>query len=124
MITRGISLKTYAAEMAGHLGITPMAAYERQRVLVRLGELPSVAGRGPNSGVRATPTTVAALLIAGLFADNLSEIDERFVRLLNAKPTEMERRLEEHTTQLAHFESRERQWRALGRKALAKGEFT
>jgi hypothetical protein len=70
--------------------------------------------------VRATPSAVAVLLIGALFADNLSEIDNRVVRLLNAKPTAMERRLDEHATRLAHDESGTRQWRALGSKSVVR----
>ena len=112
----GLSMKSYSVELADYLGITPLAVYERQRVLVRLGVLDSIEGRGPHSGVRATPSAVAVLLVGALFADNLSEIDDRVVRLLNAKPTPMERRLERYEDQQAHLESAERQLLALGRK--------
>jgi hypothetical protein len=118
MISVGISLKGYSLEMAEYLGLTPLAVYERQRTLVRLGILP-LEGKGPNRGVRATPTAVAPVLIAGLFADSLSEIDDRFVRLLNAKPSEMELRQPQHADRRAHFESAARQADALGKKSLA-----
>ena len=115
-VTIGIGLKSYCAEMADYLGITPLAVYERQRTLVRLGVLPD-AGPGRNKGVRASPGTVAPLLIAGLFVDNLSELDDRLVRLLNAKPKEMERHLKAHADQRAHLESAARQRHALGLKS-------
>jgi hypothetical protein len=118
-VTIGIGLKGYCAVMADYLGITPLAVYERQRMLVRLGVLPD-AGPGRNKGVRASPATVAPLLIAGLFVDNLSELDDRFRRLLNAKPTEMERLSEASADQRAHLESAARQWAALGRKSIAR----
>lgn len=114
MISPGISLKNYSIEMAQHLGITHLAVYERQRTLVRLGVLPP-EGRGPHRGVRATPNTVAPLLLAGMFADSLSDLDARFVRLLKAKPAEIEAGLEAHAEQQAHVDSAARQWAALGR---------
>jgi hypothetical protein len=119
MISIGISLKGYSVELADYLGITPLAVYERQRTLVRLGILP-LEGKGPNRGVRATPSAVAPVLIAALFADNLSEIDDRLVRLLNAKPTKMERLNDEDEDRRAHLESAARQWRALGRKPVVR----
>jgi hypothetical protein len=118
MSSVGLSLKGYSIDLADYLGITPLAVYERQRALVRLGVLP-LEGKGPNRGVRAAPSAVAAVLIAALFAENLSEIDDRVVRLLNAKPMEMERRLAEHAMQQAHIESAKRQFRNLGSKAVA-----
>src|SRR5262245_24640978 len=117
-VTIGIGLKGYCVVMADYLEITPLAAYERQRTLVRLGVLPDT-GPGRNKGVRATPGTVAPLLIAGLFVDNLSEVDDRFVRLLNAKPTEIELRLDQHADQRAHLESAAHQWASRGKKSLA-----
>lgn len=66
--------------------------------------------------MRATPDAVAPLLLTGLFADGLSDIDDRFVRLLRAKPTEFERRLQAHADQQAHVESAARQFAVLGRK--------
>jgi hypothetical protein len=116
----GLSLKSYSVELADYLSITPLAVYERQRALVRLGVLESIEGRGPHSGVRATPNAVAVILIGTLLADNLSEIDQRVVRLLNAKPTEMEHHLDKHATQLAHLESEARQRRAQGRKPVVR----
>jgi hypothetical protein len=117
-VTIGIGLKAYCAVMADYLGITPLATYERQRTLVRLGVLPDT-GPGRNKGVRATPGTVAPLLIAGLFVDNLSELDDRLVRLLNAKPPEMERQLDKYATQRAHIESAKRQLRKTVIRATA-----
>jgi hypothetical protein len=119
MTSVGISLKAYSDDLAEYLGLTPLAVYERQRTLVRLGVLP-LEGKGPNRGVRASPSAVAPVLIAALFADNLSEIDGRFVRLLNAKPTEMERRLDEHAMHRANLASAARQLRALGNKSVVR----
>jgi hypothetical protein len=119
MISTGISLKAYSIEMAGYLGLSPLAVYERQRALARLGVLPTIEGRGPKSGVRATPESVAPLLVAALYADSLSDIDNRLLRLLNAKPAEMEQRLVDHEMRRAHVESPTPQLRALRNKALA-----
>jgi hypothetical protein len=70
----GKSLKSYVPRLAQLLGMTPDSLYERVRALVREGLLTPEAGRGPGSGVRATPETVALLLIAGLAADSLSDV--------------------------------------------------
>ena len=115
----GISLKGYSTFLSEYLGLTPLAVYERQRALVRLGLLPE-AGRGPNSGVRATPVTTTPLLVTALVTDNLSEVDERVKRLLNAKPSETERRLERYREDTANADSAERQWKALGRAVPVK----
>ena len=76
------SLKSYISELASLLGVTPAFLYERQRVLVRGGQLRQCEGRGPGSGVKATPETVATLLVAGLVADNLFETEARTQEVL------------------------------------------
>ena len=63
------SLKGLIPRLAHELGMTPDALYERQRALVRAGLLKGVEGKGPGSGVRATPYATALLLIAVLAAD-------------------------------------------------------
>jgi hypothetical protein len=71
-----LSLKGLTPYFGRLLGMTPAALYERQRALVRAGLLKSDGGRGPGSGVRATPYSIALLLIAVLVADSLSEVEE------------------------------------------------
>jgi hypothetical protein len=70
------SLKGLIPMMAHTLDMTPDALYERQRALVRAGLLKGVEGKGPGSGVRATPYATALLLIAVLASDSLSEAGE------------------------------------------------
>jgi len=70
------SLKGLILVLAKHVDMTPAALYERQRALVRAGLLQSKPGRGPGSGVRATPQSVAMLLISILATGNLSETEE------------------------------------------------
>lgn len=70
------SLKALTKTMAGELGLTPAALYERQRVLVAANLLKPEKGRGPGSGVRATPKSVAWLLISVLAAQGLSDVEE------------------------------------------------
>jgi hypothetical protein len=72
--------------LARHLDMTPNALYERQRALVRAGLLKGKEGWGPGSGVRATPHSVAMLLIGALAADSLSEIEESAKRIAWSKP--------------------------------------
>jgi hypothetical protein len=81
-----ISLKTYIPNLAYALNLTPAALYERQRVLVREGMLAGSAGYGPGTGVKATPSSVALLIIAALATDSLSEIESGSVtKLASAK---------------------------------------
>jgi hypothetical protein len=79
-----ISLKTFCEDLAPLVGLTPAALYERQRALVRMGDLPEpVKGRG--KGLHATPATVATLLVAVMVTDNLSDTDLRVRRLAQAR---------------------------------------
>ena len=71
------SLKSMTPTLARWVGVTPASLYERQRALVRAGLLYAKPGRGPGSGVRATPESVAMLLIALLATGSLSETDEQ-----------------------------------------------
>jgi hypothetical protein len=81
-----ISLKSYIGRLSGILGMTPDALYERQRVLVRSGQLTgAIAGKGPGSGVRATVRNVTRLLLSTLAADALFEIDEKTRKLAALK---------------------------------------
>jgi hypothetical protein len=70
--------------IAPPLGLTTAALYERQRALVRLGLLPTPQGRGRGSGADATPDNVALLIITRLLTDNLSEVDDRVMKLAKA----------------------------------------
>jgi len=79
------SLKSITPTLARWVGITPAALYERQRALVRARLLYPEPGRGPGSGVRATPESVAMLLIALLATGSLSETEEQTTILANLK---------------------------------------
>jgi hypothetical protein len=77
MRKRSPSLKGLSATyLTRELNMTSDALYERQRALMRAGLLKSEEGWGPGSGVRATPHSVAMLLVAVLAADSLSEVAE------------------------------------------------
>ena len=80
-----LSLKGFIPELAEAVGMTPAALYERQRALVRAGLLHGESGRGPGSGVRATPESVAMLLIALLATDSLSETESQAKMVANLK---------------------------------------
>ena len=80
-----LSLKGFIPELAKAVGMTPAALYERQRALVRAGLLHGESGRGPGSGVRATPESVAMLLIALLATDGLSETESEAKVVTNLK---------------------------------------
>jgi hypothetical protein len=83
-----ISLHKFLPQISGFLSTTPAALYERQRQLVRLGILTAEKGRGPGSGVELSAESLAALLVALLATDNLSDTDGRILLLLSSKPVD------------------------------------
>lgn len=58
------SLKALFPALSPLLGLSPDALYARQRAFVAAGVLKATPGRGPGSGVRASPETLAEFLIA------------------------------------------------------------
>ncbi len=80
------SLKACIPEISDILGATPSVLYERQRMLVRDELLDSLPGRGPGSGVRATPEA-GALLLLGFFSTNLSDAGSQTRALARAAAT-------------------------------------
>ena len=74
MAKTDLSLKALLPSFAYALDMKDAALYERQRVLVRAGLLKAEAGRGPGSGVRATPRSVAMLLISLVATPSFSEV--------------------------------------------------
>ncbi len=76
-----VSLKSLIPDLAPAFDLTPAALYERQRALERAGLLKAEGGRGPGSGVRATPQAVAALFTSVLATDSLSEVETEAVML-------------------------------------------
>ncbi len=87
------SLKTYTAKLAELLGISPAVIYERQRALVKAGLLIYDKGRGPGSGVKVTPESVATLILATLSANNLAETAERTLDVGKARSTKASKEL-------------------------------
>jgi DNA-binding IscR family transcriptional regulator len=69
-----LSLKSLIRHVSDFTGMSEAAVYERQRALVRAGLLNTERGRGPGSGVRGTPESVALLLISLLATGSLSEV--------------------------------------------------
>lgn len=68
------SLKAALPELADMLGrVTAVALYERQRALVAEGLLEAEPGRGPGSGARLTPHSLAVLLIGWLASLHLAD---------------------------------------------------
>lgn len=80
------SLKSLLPRLAKSLGTTADALYERQRALTRVGLLAANDGRGPGSGVRASPGSVAFLLSAILATDSLAETVDKVSDLIGASP--------------------------------------
>jgi hypothetical protein len=68
------SLKSIIPLLSDVLVLSEHALYERQRALVRGGLLKAIEGRGPGSGVKATPENVAMLIISVLATDSLSDV--------------------------------------------------
>jgi hypothetical protein len=93
------SLKSIIPLLSDLVALSEHALYERQRALVRGGLIKGREGRGPGSGVEATPETVAMLLISVLATDSLSSViqetaafatcrrDDRDARVSDAMPT-------------------------------------
>jgi hypothetical protein len=70
------SLKVFIHDtLAKALGRAPVTLYERQRPLVAAGLLHAEDGRGPGSGVKAEPRSVAMLLVSVLATDTASDAD-------------------------------------------------
>jgi hypothetical protein len=84
-VTSSVSLKSVVQELAPAFNMTPAALYERQRVLVRAGWLSGKEGKGPGSGVHATPHSVSLLLISALATDSLSEVEVEVGRLVSLR---------------------------------------
>jgi len=97
------SLTSFLPMLVSHLGITQAAIYERQRALVRLGLLPKPIGRGRGSGAEATPATVGLIILSALATDNLSDMDERIIRLAHAPVREFRNRKECRLTKQTVF---------------------
>ena len=68
------SLKRLITDVSTLTGMSQAAVYERQRALVRARLLKTERGRGPGSGVRGTPESMALLLISLLATGNLSDV--------------------------------------------------
>lgn len=79
-----VSLKSFGEHLAPLLGLTPNALYERQRALVRLGELPAPT-KGRGHGLSATASTVAILVVSAMATDNFSDTDARVQHLARAR---------------------------------------
>lgn len=80
------SLKSSLPVIARILGEKETTLYERQRALVREGLLHSAEGHGPGSGVRATPESMAVLLIGMLATVSLSEVGQYARSIAKAVP--------------------------------------
>ncbi len=65
--------------------VTPDGVYERLRAILREGVIPKARGRGSHGGVRATPTSVAALLIAILASERLREAGKSCAKIAKLK---------------------------------------
>jgi hypothetical protein len=67
------SLKATFPALSRIIGYTPAALYARQRTFVDAGILKSTPGRGPGSGVRASPEALAGFLIGIVTHASLAE---------------------------------------------------
>jgi hypothetical protein len=96
-----VGLKSFLYGLGPLLGTTGIALYERQRILISLGVVTAVPGRGPGSGAPLTADNIAAMIISVLAADAPSEIDREVADLCNAIPEPAARN--------------DRHWRAVGK---------
>jgi hypothetical protein len=78
------SLNSFIPFLSETLLLNPSALYERLRALVRLGLLVSAKGRGPGSGVRLGPETLATFLISFMASDNIADAAQTTTALSNA----------------------------------------
>ena len=85
------SLKAFLPQISKVLSVSADALYSRQRALVDLGVLKSVAGRGPGSGTPLDGAAVAGLIIALLMADTLQDTDHRVRLICSAAPADSAR---------------------------------
>jgi hypothetical protein len=69
-LMRSASIKTMLGVLEVAFGVEGSKIYERQRALVEAGLLASRPGRGPGSGVPASPRNISILLLALMAADN------------------------------------------------------
>jgi len=82
-----MSLKASLPVLSRLIRISPNVLYERQKVLMQEGLLTSVPGRGPGSGVLATPEALSLLLIAFFTAPfKLSDLAGDTQRVAKATP--------------------------------------
>ena len=68
------SLKSFLPILSQRVLMSEASLYERQRVLVRMGLLPTRGGRGPGNGVPLSAASVSWLLVSLLVADSLSDL--------------------------------------------------
>jgi|APCry1669192522_1035417.scaffolds.fasta_scaffold00309_3 hypothetical protein len=80
------SLKAILPDIGRILAISPHVLYVRQQALMRDAILESQPGRGPGSGVVASPETVATLLVAILSSVSLADTPERAAAFCAAMP--------------------------------------
>ncbi|MGA7182700.1 MAG: hypothetical protein WBY67_05235 [Pseudolabrys sp.] len=80
------SLKSFLPVLSRILAEPADALYKRQLALVREGLMESVPGQGRGSGVRATPESVAMLLIGVLASPSLSQAGPAARWIANARP--------------------------------------
>jgi hypothetical protein len=78
------SLQSLIPHLAADLDMKPSSIYERQRALARAGLLEMRPGKGPGSGVLATPESLAMLLIS-LATPSLSEVERQTKTLAGLK---------------------------------------
>jgi hypothetical protein len=81
------SLKAFTQKIEKLAGSSQDRLYERVRILVRLGVLEPIPGRGPGRGTPLNASNLSALVISMLATDNWGEVDDRVARLCAAAPS-------------------------------------
>ena len=83
------ALKTFLPLLGEWLGVSAAQIYERQRLLVDAGILKQINGRGPGSGVPATPQNISKVLVA-LLVGELRQDFERAVKAVCAAKSDVD----------------------------------
>src|SRR4051794_25622010 len=97
------SIKFHAPKLAGCLGTTEAALYERQRVLARAGLLNVGRGRGPGSGVQTTPHNVAILVLSFMAAETPATAVHNVSLIAGARSSEARPRRSGNPSNLLEF---------------------
>ena len=85
------SLKALTPALGKAFGVPAGSIYERVRALQRADLIETIPGRGPGAGARATPHSMALLLISLLVSKSLTEVVALTRMVMDLRSAEGER---------------------------------